>query len=107
MGTRGEDGARELATLDTPVVVLGEQLRAVSSAWVDNVAGGALAASHLLSLGHRHIGIVRGNSHLSAPWSVPDDRSTGCVQRYELQQHHQDEAGRRLAGRWQQLFVAQ
>ena len=73
----GEQGALELATLDTPVVVLGEQLHAVSSAWVDNVAGGALAAAHLLSLGHRHIGIVRGNSHLSAPWSVPDDRSTG------------------------------
>ena len=73
----GDDGAAALTTLDTPVVVLGEQLTSVSSAWVDNVAGGALAARHLLSLGHRHIGVVRGNSHLEAPWSVPDDRSNG------------------------------
>ena len=73
----GEDGARELATIDTPVVVLGEQLKSVSSAWVDNVTGGAMVAEHLLALGHRHIGLVRGNSHVSAPWSVPDDRAGG------------------------------
>jgi DNA-binding LacI/PurR family transcriptional regulator len=73
----GEEGARRLAELDTPVVVLGEHLHAVASSSVDNLHGGQLAAQHLFDLGHRRIAIISGNSHLDSPGSVPDQRAAG------------------------------
>jgi LacI family repressor for deo operon, udp, cdd, tsx, nupC, and nupG len=81
----GEVGARQLAMLDTPVVVLGEHLDAVASASIDNVAGGRLAAAHLLELGHRRIAVVKGGGHLdvsrlSGLRTVPDDRMHGFTE---------------------------
>jgi DNA-binding LacI/PurR family transcriptional regulator len=78
----GEVGARQLAALDAPVVVLGEQLVAVASASIDNVVGGRMAAEHLLELGHRRIAVIKGGSHLevervSGLPTVPDQRMRG------------------------------
>jgi DNA-binding LacI/PurR family transcriptional regulator len=72
-----EAGARQLATLDVPVVVLGEELHAVDSVSVDNIAGAAMAASHLVELGHRHIGVVGGHSYAEDEHDVPNDRTNG------------------------------
>jgi DNA-binding LacI/PurR family transcriptional regulator len=72
-----EPGAERLAQLDVPVVVLGEELRAVDSVAVDNIAGAALAAEHLLCLGHRRIAVVGGTSYSHDANDVPNDRSAG------------------------------
>lgn len=72
-----EVGARQLATLDVPVVVLGEELHAVDSVSVDNIAGAAMAARHLIELGHRRIGVVGGRSYAEDEHDVPNDRTNG------------------------------
>ncbi|MBI4934128.1 MAG: LacI family DNA-binding transcriptional regulator [Actinobacteria bacterium] len=72
-----EVGARQLAALDVPVVVLGEELHAVDSVSVDNVAGAAMAARHLIELGHRRIGVVGGHSYAEDEHDVPNDRTNG------------------------------
>ncbi len=72
-----ESGAEQLAQIGVPVVVLGEALDAVDSVSVDNVAGAALAAQHLLDLGHRRIGVIGGRSYAENEHDVPNDRSAG------------------------------
>lgn len=49
-----------------PIVILGRDLtsRNVSSVLVDNEAGGVLAMRHLVDLGHRRIGVIRGPEEL-------------------------------------------
>lgn len=49
-----------------PIVILGRDLtsRNVSSVLVDNEAGGMLAMRHLVDLGHRRIGVIRGPQEL-------------------------------------------
>ena len=49
-----------------PIVILGRDLtsRRVSSVFVDNEAGGALAMRHLCELGHRRIAVIRGPEEL-------------------------------------------
>lgn len=72
-----EAGARQLAQIDVPVVVLGEELEAVDSVSVDNVAGAALAAQHLVDLGHRRIAVIGGHSYAQDEHDVPNDRTAG------------------------------
>ncbi len=72
-----ESGAERLAQIDVPVVVLGEELGAVDSVSVDNVAGAAIAAQHLIDLGHRRIGVIGGTSYAADEHDVPNDRSAG------------------------------
>lgn len=72
-----EAGARQLAALDTPVVVLGERLESVTSVSVDNAEGARMAAGHLLALGHRRIGLVGGHAHLDVVHNVPTERAEG------------------------------
>jgi len=74
-----EEGAARLAGAGLPVVVLGERLDALHSVSVDNVAGAAMAAEHLLSLGHRHIAMVEGPSHIDTAHNVPSDRRAGFL----------------------------
>lgn len=72
-----EDGARQLAELDTPIVVLGERLSSVTSVSVDNVRGGRLAARHLIALGHRRIALVGGHTQIDVAHNVPIERAEG------------------------------
>lgn len=73
----GEEGATQLAALDSPAVVLGEQLRTVTSVSVDNNRGGRMAARHLIELGHKRIALVTGHSQLNVAQDVPANRATG------------------------------
>lgn len=73
----GDDGARRLAKLDAPVVVLGEHLSTVTSASVDNGLGARLAAEHLIALGHRRIALVGGHTEIDVAHNVPQERETG------------------------------
>ena len=70
-------GAEQLAALETPVVVLGERLSAVTSISVDNERGARMAARHLIELGHRRIGLVGGHAHLDVVHNVPTERAAG------------------------------
>lgn len=72
-----EAGARQLAALDYPVVVLGERLRSVTSVSVDNARGARLAARHLIDLGHRRIGLVGGHADRDVSHNVPTERAAG------------------------------
>ena len=74
-----EEGALRLARLGMPAVVLGEPVHAVDSVSVDNVAGGLLAAQHLLALGHRHVALVGGGVRLDVAHHVPTERREGFV----------------------------
>ena len=49
-----------------PIVIVGRDLSGskISSVLVDNNAGGALAMSHLLELGHRKIAVIRGPAEM-------------------------------------------
>jgi DNA-binding LacI/PurR family transcriptional regulator len=72
-----EEGARQLANMGHPVVVLGERLEAVVSVSVDNRRGGRMAARHLLDLGHRRIALVGGHDQRDCAHSVPTERAEG------------------------------
>lgn len=54
-----------------PIIIVGRDLtrRRISSVFVDNEAGGAVAMRHLCELGHRRIAVIRGPEELfdSAP----------------------------------------
>jgi LacI family transcriptional regulator, repressor for deo operon, udp, cdd, tsx, nupC, and nupG len=76
----GERGARQLARLGAPLVVLGERLDAVTSVSVDNAHGARLAARHLIALGHRRIGLVSGHDDLEVARNVPFERRAGFEQ---------------------------
>ena len=47
---------------NVPIVIIGRDLtgRGIDSILVDNEAGGAIAARHLKSLGHRRVAVIRG-----------------------------------------------
>ena len=49
-----------------PIVIIGRDMtkRKISSLFVDNEAGGALAMRHLVELGHRDIAVIRGPEEL-------------------------------------------
>lgn len=72
-----DKGAAQLAALETPVVVLGERLRAVTSISVDNERGARMAAKYLIELGHRRIGLVGGHAHMDVVHNVPTERAAG------------------------------
>ncbi len=72
-----EAGARRLAALDSPTVVLGERLRAVTSLSIDNHRGAQMAAAHLTDLGHRRIGLIGGLAYPVTGHNVPTDRRAG------------------------------
>lgn len=46
-----------------PVVVVGDRSAVMDSVSIDNELGGQLAGEHLLSLGHRRIGVIAGSVH--------------------------------------------
>jgi len=74
----------ELVTKDFPVVILDRVFDGVpiSTVCSDNVAAGQLAAEHLFSLGHEHIGLVSSDSTVS----TLRDRRDGYIKAHAM--HH-------------------
>jgi LacI family transcriptional regulator, repressor for deo operon, udp, cdd, tsx, nupC, and nupG len=60
-----------------PVSAAGSPLTSVPGIFVDHRAGGRLIAEHLLSLGHRNIGIFDGRMSAKPDYHVWDQRSDG------------------------------
>ncbi len=72
-----EQGARELAQMPTPAVVIGEKLDAITSLSIDNQLGAEMATRHLLELGHRRIAVIGQLASPGMTDSVPDQRIHG------------------------------
>ena len=60
-----------------PVSAAGSPLTSVPGIFVDHRAGGRLVAEHLLSLGHRNIGIFDGRMSAKPDYHVWDQRTDG------------------------------
>ena len=60
-----------------PVLASGSPLTSVPGIFIDNRAGGRLVAKHLLSLGHRDIGIFDGRMSGKRDYHVWDQRTDG------------------------------
>lgn len=73
----GDEVAERLADLDTPIIVLGEQLQGLTSVSIDNTRGARLAARHLVELGHKRIALVGGHTNLDVAKNVPTERTAG------------------------------
>lgn len=67
------------------LVAVGPLLDGVSSVGIDDVAVGELGADHLLELGHRRIGLIRGELDDAFDFVVPHLRQAGCER--ALQRH--------------------
>ena len=75
ISTEQSEGSTESARV--PVLATGSPLTSVPGIFVDNRAGGRLVAEHLLSLGHRDIGIFDGRMYGKRDYHVWDQRTDG------------------------------
>jgi len=66
-----------LSNAELAVVTTGFDCPEFPSVLVDNVAVGALATDHLISRGHRRIGVLTGQSEDPLHFTVPSDRVDG------------------------------
>jgi LacI family repressor for deo operon, udp, cdd, tsx, nupC, and nupG len=75
ISTESSDDSADSARV--PVLASGSPLTSVPGIFVDNRAGGRLVAEHLLSLGHRDIGIFDGRMPGKHDYHVWDQRTDG------------------------------
>jgi DNA-binding LacI/PurR family transcriptional regulator len=66
-----------LTSLELPVGVLGAQFPGLSSVRIDDVAAARLAVDHLLSLGHRRIALIGGDTDDPMRFTPPHHRLIG------------------------------
>ena len=67
----------KLSEIQVPVVTLGEKLGTHPSVSIDNEQAALLATNHLLELGHRRIGLVRGSALSAHSSPVSKRREAG------------------------------
>jgi len=75
-----EDEVAALQTLELPVGVLGVKHPGMFSVRIDDVAAATTAVNHLLSLGHRRIGLIGGDTDDPMRFTPPHHRGTGYRQ---------------------------
>jgi DNA-binding LacI/PurR family transcriptional regulator len=73
------DEAALLAERRIPIVLLGAALPGVSSVEIDDVAAAQQATTHLVELGHRHIGMLSGRPFERIPFTAPPQRRRGFL----------------------------
>jgi LacI family transcriptional regulator len=85
------------STGQTPLVIIENQTRGAPAIVIDEIAGGRLAADHLLELGHTRIGAIRGARMARASFRRFDGYVAACADRgvdvdsslvHELADHH-------------------
>ncbi|HTZ44360.1 MAG TPA: LacI family DNA-binding transcriptional regulator [Jatrophihabitans sp.] len=72
-----EDEVAALKTLDLPVGVLGVKHPGMFSVRIDDVVAATSAVEHLLSLGHRRIALIGGDTDDPMRFTPPHHRGTG------------------------------
>lgn len=75
-----DDEVAALQTLELPVGVLGVKHPGMFSVRIDDVAAATTAVNHLLSLGHRRIGLIGGDTDDPMRFTPPHHRGTGYRQ---------------------------
>src|SRR6476661_3381229 len=75
-----DDEVAALKTLDLPVGVIGVHHPGLFSVRIDDVAAARTAVEHLLSLGHRRIGLIGGDTDDPMRFTPPHHRGTGYRQ---------------------------
>jgi DNA-binding LacI/PurR family transcriptional regulator len=75
-----DDEVAALQTLGLPVGVLGVKHPGMFSVRIDDVAAATTAVNHLLSLGHRRIGLIGGDTDDPMRFTPPHHRGTGYRQ---------------------------
>ena len=75
-----DDEVAALQTLELPVGVLGVKHPGMYSVRIDDVAAATTAVNHLLSLGHRRIGLIGGDTDDPMRFTPPHHRGTGYRQ---------------------------
>ena len=75
----GDDLVEVLRRRHVPYVLVSRRLRGHPSVTTDDLAGGRLAAEHLLSLGHTRVGVIAGEPYAS----TGSERTQGFVRCYE------------------------
>jgi LacI family transcriptional regulator len=68
----------ELTQREVPFVLVNRSVADYPAATCDNYLGGRMAAEHLLSLGHRQVGVIAGLAHAS----TGIDRPAGFIDRF-------------------------
>ena len=91
-----EDEVAALQTLELPVGVLGVKHPGMYSVRIDDVAAATTAVNHLLSLGHRRIGLIGGDTDDPMRFTPPHHRGTGYRQALREAGIEPDEAMERL-----------
>ena len=72
-----DDELAALSSLDTPIGLLGLDQPGYLATRIDDVAGARVAVGHLLSLGHRRIGLIGGDTDDPMRFTPPLRRRTG------------------------------
>lgn len=85
LGSNRENFQERFAHVDIPCVRVtnpaqGLNFKNLSSVCIDDISAGMTAVEHLLSLGHKKIGIIAGDMSSSNPAS---DRFDGCMRAFE------------------------
>ena len=75
-----DDEVAALKTLELPVGVIGVHHPGLFSVRIDDVAAARTAVEHLLSLGHRRIGLIGGDTDDPMRFTPPHHRGTGYRQ---------------------------
>ena len=79
------DQIRPLQERGIPVAALGINHPAMPTVRIDDTLAAREATRHLVSLGHRRIGLVSGQQYDTAPFRIPRERREGVLM--ELQRH--------------------
>ncbi|HEY2043666.1 MAG TPA: LacI family DNA-binding transcriptional regulator [Jatrophihabitans sp.] len=77
------DEIEALKTLDLPVGVIGSEQPGLFSVRIDDVAAARQAVDHLLSLGHRRIALIGGDTDDPMRFTPPHHRRTGYQEALE------------------------
>lgn len=70
----------QILGLGIPVALLGVQDERCSSVSINDIEGAAIAAQHLIDMGHRDIAIMAGQNSFSYNFEVADQRRFGFMQ---------------------------
>jgi DNA-binding LacI/PurR family transcriptional regulator len=68
-----------LLSLNIPISTIGFHLPEVTSIAIDDVQGARIATQHLISLGHKTIGLISGSEQGSWDFPVPKNRRKGFL----------------------------
>lgn len=91
-----EDEVAALNTLELPVGVIGVHHPGMFSVRIDDVTAARSAVDHLLSLGHRRIGLIGGDTDDPMRFTPPHHRGTGYRQALRAAGVHPDDSLERL-----------